>query len=646
MNTKRNNSSKNNNNNKNTKSRIAIVDLERCSPSKCDKQCKRYCPVESQGIECVTIVSDIEDTNVINKSRIKGKKLHAKISETNCILCHICVSKCPFGAIKMVNIPSEVGNFIVHRYGENGFRLYKMPILKPFQILGLLGQNGIGKTTVMQILSNKIKPNFEEFDKNFSSAEIISQFKGSEMHKYMGKLYNGKLKVVIKPQHVDQLIRYLNFKNQDPDVKSYLGEHSDYDENDDVYKNIIGTLELDGIMNYKVRTLSGGELQRLVCASIILKKADVYIFDEPTNFLDVKQRLKIAHLIRSLLNPDRYIMVIEHDLTILDYLSDYICLMYGKAGAYGVVSIPCSTANAINIYFDGYIPAENMRFRQEEYNIDLNEVETGVEVSNERTNYTGAVINFPQFRLTVQDASFPRDSSISIILGENGTGKSTFIKYLSEELEFTSSVSYKPQYLNVEHFSKNGRYPTVEEFMFERIRDSYINELFKSDVVRPMQIDGIKNRYLDELSGGELQRFWIVYCLGTNANIYLIDEPSACLDVEQRVTVTKVIKRFMIHNQKIGFIVEHDIMMAVSMAQETNSQIIVMEKDTSNLDPNIRSFIACKPMSFKEGINKFLKSLDITFRTDGKYSKHNRPRINKYDSMKDREQKGTGEYYQ
>lgn len=350
------------NKNKNTRNRLAVVDIERCQPHKCNKECQRICPVERQGIECITIVTDIEDIKGTNKVK---KKSYAKISEITCLpVCNACTKACPYNCIKMVNIPSEVGNFIVHRYGENGFRLYKMPILKQFQILGLLGQNGIGKTTVMQILSNKIKPNFEEFNKSFSSADIISQFKGNEMHKYMENLYNNDLQVVIKPQHVDQLIRYLTVKKQDPDVKSYLVEHSHYSEDDDIYKNVIEKLELDSIINYKVKTLSGGELQRLVCASIILKNADVYIFDEPTNFLDVKQRLKMAHLIRSLLNPNRYIIVIEHDLAILDYLSDYICLMYGKPGAYGVVSIPCSTANAINIFFDGYIPAENMRFRK------------------------------------------------------------------------------------------------------------------------------------------------------------------------------------------------------------------------------------------------------------------------------------------
>src|SRR5205085_2825928 len=106
----------------------------------------------------------------------------------------------------------------------------------------------------------------------------------------------------------------------------------------------------------------------------------------------------------------------------------------------------------------------------------------------------------------------------------------------------------------------------------------------KSEVLRPLKINNIKNRKINELSGGEMQVFWTVYSLGINAQIYLIDEPSACLDIEQRVIVTKIIKRFIVHNKKVGFIVEHDMMMAVSMAQEMNSQIIVMEEDQNNKD--------------------------------------------------------------
>src|SRR6195952_4118387 len=89
------------------------------------------------------------------------------------------------------------------------------------------------------------------------------------------------------------------------------------------------------------------------------------MFDEPSSYLDVKQRLSAAKVIRSLLRPDDYVIVVEHDLSVLDYLSDFICVLYGKPAVYGVVTLPASVREGINIFLDGNIPTENLRFREE-----------------------------------------------------------------------------------------------------------------------------------------------------------------------------------------------------------------------------------------------------------------------------------------
>jgi len=92
------------------------------------------------------------------------------------------------------------------------------------------------------------------------------------------------------------------------------------------------------------------------------------MFDEPSSYLDVKQRLKAARMIRSLLAPEIYVICVEHDLSILDYLSDFICCLYGQPGAYGVVTMPMSVRQGINAFLAGWIPSENMRFRDTELN--------------------------------------------------------------------------------------------------------------------------------------------------------------------------------------------------------------------------------------------------------------------------------------
>lgn len=89
------------------------------------------------------------------------------------------------------------------------------------------------------------------------------------------------------------------------------------------------------------------------------------MFDEPSSYLDVKQRLSAARTIRELLRPDDYVIVVEHDLSVLDYLSDFICVLYGRPAVYGVVTLPASVREGINIFLDGNIPTENLRFREE-----------------------------------------------------------------------------------------------------------------------------------------------------------------------------------------------------------------------------------------------------------------------------------------
>lgn len=106
---------------------------------------------------------------------------------------------------------------------------------------------------------------------------------------------------------------------------------------------------------------------------VLIQKAGVYIFDEPTSYLDVKQRIKMAKLVRGIQTHDNYIILVEHDLSILDYLSDFICCLYGEPGAYGVVTMPFTVREGINIFLAGFVPTENMRFRDEELSFHISD---------------------------------------------------------------------------------------------------------------------------------------------------------------------------------------------------------------------------------------------------------------------------------
>ena len=621
--------------------RIAIVDKEKCKPDKCSKECMKYCPPQRSGKHVIDIedigksVSDTDKIKLLQINNSKTKKI-AKISENLCIGCNQCVRVCPFNAIKIVNLPEEDSSDIVHRYSFNGFRLYKMPIMKTNTIIGIIGENGVGKTTIIDILSNKIRPNFEKFNKIQTDKEIITHFRGTVLQDYLKNLYNDKLTFSIKEQKINQYVSNLNLT-----VKEFLYKKS-------INIDLINLpesyyyLEINKIINSNINTLSGGELQRLLCWITAVTPSNVYIFDEPSNYLDIKQRLEISRLIRSVNGQGKYVIVIEHDLSLLDYISDEIYIVYGKPSAYGIVSKPLSTLEGINMYLNGYITTQNIRFREEEYNLkptsDSNQITTENNINNETFfKYSDSVINFNNYKLTIPEGKIQLNNNIIVILGENGTGKTTFIKWLAKSLGL--SVSFKEQSTDISKYKKDSGYPTVIELVHQQIRTIYYDPVFQTDIVKKLDIENIESRYINELSGGELQRLLIVLCLGKSSDLYLFDEPSANLDIEYRLIITKIIKRYIINNKKTAFIIEHDIMMSVAFAQELGSKILIVKQD--KYENNIKYCSVSQYYNFYNGINNLLKLMNITMRI----SNHNRPRINKYNSQLDQEQKKQENYY-
>lgn len=599
--------------------RIAIVSEDKCKPKKCRQECKRSCPVVKMGKLCI---------EVTEKDKL------ATISEELCIGCGICVKKCPFKAIQIINLPKNLESATTHRYGSNSFKLHRLPVPRPGQVLGLVGTNGIGKSTALKILAGKLKPNLGRWNSPPDWQEILTYFRGSELQNYFTKLLEDNLKAIIKPQYVDQIPKA---------VKGTVAKVMESKDERKVRAQICQDLDLEIVMDRAVEALSGGELQRFAIGVVCVQEADIFMFDEPSSYLDVRQRLRAARVIRSLLEPTKYVIVVEHDLSVLDYLSDFICCLYGVPGAYGVVTLPFSVREGINIFLEGFVPTENLRFREISLSFKLSrtvEEEAVSEGKHRRYSYPALVKTFPGkdadksgFKLEIEAGNFT-DSEIIVLLGQNGTGKTTFIRMLAGLLPADPgypeipklNMSYKPQKIAPKYEG------TVRDLLQLRIRDAYLHPQFVTDVTKPMLIEEIIDQEVLHLSGGELQRVALVLALGKPADIYLIDEPSAYLDSEQRIVAARVIKRYILHAKKTAFIVEHDFIMATYLAD----RVIVYEGEPS---------VDCKanaPESLLTGMNKFLKTLEITFRRD---PTNFRPRINKLDSVMDSEQKRAGNYF-
>ncbi|KAJ5494398.1 ABC transporter ABCE [Penicillium fimorum] len=591
--------------------RIAIINSDKCKPKKCRQECKKACPVVRSGKLCI----EVDSTSKI-----------AFISERLCIGCGICPKKCPFGAIHIINLPTNLETQVTHRYSANSFKLHRLPMPRPGQVLGLVGTNGIGKSTALKILSGKLKPNLGRYDNPPDWEEILKYFRGSDLQNYFTKVLEDNLKAVVKPQYVDQIPRAV--KGPIQQVQQLIEARAAMGNEDDIME----VLELRQVAQRDIGHLSGGELQRFAIGLVCVQKADVYMFDEPSSYLDVKQRLAAARTIRSLLRPDDYVIVVEHDLSVLDYLSDFICVLYGRPAVYGVVTLPSSVREGINIFLDGHIPTENLRFREESLTFRLTEAGEEFIADKDRAfSYPSMEKTLGDFHLKVDAGKFT-DSEIVVMMGENGTGKTTFCKMLAGALKPDGLISVPKMNISMKPQKITPKFTgTVRQLFFKRIKTAFLSPQFQTDVYKPLKMDDFIDQEVQNLSGGELQRVAIVLALGMPADIYLIDEPSAYLDSEQRIVAARVIKRFIMHTKKTAFIVEHDFIMATYLAD----RVIVFDGKPS-VDARAQT-----PESLVGGCNRFLKSLDVTFRRD---PNSYRPRINKYNSQMDQEQKLAGNF--
>jgi len=586
--------------------RVAVLEADRCKPKRCGRLCYRFCPMVRSRVEAIRF----ED----------GKPV---IVEPLCTGCGICVKKCPFKAISIVNLPDELEKECSHRFGPNTFKLYRFPTPSPGTVLGLLGQNGIGKTTTIKLLSGEVRLNLGDYENPPDWDGIIQQFRGSTLQDYFKTINEGKLRISHKPQYVDRIPKA--FSGNVGNLLEKVDKRNQLDR-------IAEQLELKQLWNRPLEALSGGELQRVAVAAVICREADVYLFDEPSSYLDVKQRLEVARAIRILKKDEKTVIVAEHDLAIIDYLSDQVCIFYGEPGVYGVVSHTHSVRTGINIYLQGYVPDENVRFRKEAIVFHEKPPTSSLGAGETLLKWEKIDKKYKGFELIAEPGDINRGEIIGI-LGPNGIGKTTFVKILAgvekadRGVEFGElEVSYKPQYISSEYEG------TVQELLMRIAKENFMSSLYKTEILQPLNVHLLLDRNVTELSGGELQKVAITACLSREAELYLLDEPSAYLDVEERLNMARIIRRAIENRNATAFVVEHDV-----VAQDFIADRLMVF--TGN--PGVQG-LANPPTSLRDGMNTFLKEMDVTFRRDPLTK---RPRVNKEGSKLDRFQKHIGEYY-
>jgi ATP-binding cassette subfamily E protein 1 len=586
--------------------RIAVLLRNRCKPKNCSIECIKFCPRVRAGDETI----------------VKGEDGKPVISEDLCVGCGICINKCPYDAIKIIGLAQELETDLVHQFGKNGFRLFRLPIPKKGSCIGILGPNGIGKTTAIKILSGQIIPNLGDINIKNKWDDVLDYYSGTELFDHFNKISNNDISTVVKPQYIDKLPKMMKGK-----IREIL-KKSDYSGK---FDEIIEKLNLNNILDKDIDkgTISGGELQLTSIAAALLKDSDLYFFDEPSSYLDIHQRLKIAHIIKEL-SEEKKVMVIEHDLAILDFLCDNVHLLYGDEGAYGVVTNPRGVRHAINTYLSGYLKEENIRFGEKIQfyaHPPKKSQEMEILITYEKLEKT-----FKEFNLIIDNGVLRRGEIIGI-LGPNAIGKTTFVKMLAGvikpskgQIQHEIKVSYKPQYISPEFMG------TVREFLEKNAQHLFTSNFYKNEILEKMNLKYLFDKKIQTLSGGEIQRVAIANSLVQEADIYLIDEPSAYLDSEQRMITSRIIRRVIEKLGKSAMIVDHDVYF-IDMISDS---LIVFDGYPGEKGR------AQGPYSLHEGMNKFLKDVNITFRRD---EETHRPRVNKIGSFMDRKQRKEGEYY-
>ena len=390
-------------------------------------------------------------------------------------------------------------------------------------------------------------------------------------------------------------------------------------------------LGITHIMDRKLSVLSGGELQRVAICATLLKEADVYFFDEPSSYLDIYERMRMVLILQALAERGKRVLVVEHDLAILDVLCDLVHIVYGDKGAYGIFTPSRSTRTAVNAYLDGFLVEENVRIRDKPIRF-MKHYERTSEQGNKVLEWGDLEKKLGDFTLKTGQGAVHRSEVVGVV-GPNATGKSTMIKILAGEMDYDAgwvsdgaSISYKPQHIAADFDG------SVQLWLDTEIGPKWRSGEFNVTVIRALGVDKLLPKRVKKLSGGERQAVAIAICLGREADLYLFDEPSAHLDANARMVAAKAIRKTMEINKKSAFVIDHD----VYFIDIVSDSLLVFEGEGAVHGS------AKGPFRLREGMNRFLQSVNITFRRD---HDSKRPRINKPESRKDREQRTSGDFY-
>ena len=548
--------------------RLAVIDPELCNPGKCQLECIRDCPVNRTRKPCIQLTED---------------KSIAVISEELCTGCGICPKVCPFHAITIVNTVAPVEEKLAYRYGENLFSLYGLALPKK-GVLAIVGENGCGKTTNVKLITGQLEP------QNFYSKEVKTYFAEQDFEK-----------IATKPQELSGKV-----SGRVGELLTQINEAGRLEKLDPL-------LDLRSLYEREFSQLSGGELQRVVVAAVLLRDKGTFILDEPLAFLDYAYRIRLAEYLKSEFS-DKQVLVVDHDLSLLSHFCSAAYISFGVPGAYGIISQPYSVDRAINMFLDGYIEPENVRFRPPiKYETYPPEAKTSPSYQ-----IPPLTVEKGAFRLTNPSNVQLYAGEVVGIAGPNGTGKSTLCTALAQE--FGPAASLKQQILS--------RSDELAGQVISAARQTVWGEAY----VRAMGLWSVEFRKLASLSLGELQKVEVLRSLSQeNASLYLLDEPTTALDSPGRIRLSKLLREKAQSESSVVLVVDHDL----EFLYNSVDRLVVFEGE-----PSVSGIVA-GAFAKAEGIARLLSQFDLSYRSE---PATRRLKLNKRGSVKDRQLKESGSF--
>ncbi|MBU1197868.1 ATP-binding cassette domain-containing protein [Candidatus Micrarchaeota archaeon] len=572
--------------------RIAVIDPKLCFPLKCNLECVKNCPVNRVGKDCLYLVDrrkkkgDVTEQapeHVTKREYTNDERMNsrAEIDPGLCTGCGICPKVCPFHAITIVNLAEAKEEERVFSYGYNAFGLYRMAIPRK-GLIAVVGENGCGKSTNLKLLAKQLTP------QRMPTKEIQEYFKALD-----------EKRVVWKPQE-------LNAVRSGKNVEAVL---KGIDEADRL-RAIERVFDLKRLYGRKLDELSGGELQQVTVAAALLREKETYLLDEPFAFMDYTYRIRLIEYLKNHF-AEKNVLLVDHDISLLSYVCPQAHVLYGTPAAYGIVSQVYGTDRAINMFLEGFIGPENVRFRKDSlaYRHYAEEQKKNGVLTLAKTRLTRG-----SFEVENRKEVLVRDGEIIGIAGPNGIGKSTWMQALHEKNEARTAM--KTQLLVRD-----------DELVANTLTPL---DLFAETFVRTMDLKRLEFLRTSDLSGGELQKLRIYEALNQEKSVYVLDEPTNMLDVSGRIRLSKMLRERVKEGRAV-LLVDHDL----EFLFNTVDRVIVMEGE-SGVHGEVKDVY-----DKHEGAKVLLKQFGLTYRKDGNTE---RLKLNKPGSRKDAALKKSKEF--